>query len=208
MTFLLDLAPIALAFFVVAVSPGPANIAVATIAMRMGRGAAMRFGMGLGVGLAIWGGVAATGMGAILQSSVVLLTALKVFGGLYLLWLAWQSWRSAMTPQSQELAAAAQGRWFIKGLILNLSNPKAVVAWMAALSMGMGAEDTMSGLLAATLVCMTLGFLNYAAHALAFSWAGFMRGYQRARRWIDGAVAALLAAAGLGLLRSALARAP
>lgn len=208
MTFLIDLAPIALAFFVVAVSPGPANIAVATIAMRMGRGAAMQFGMGLGVGLAFWGGVAATGMGAILQSSIVFLTALKVFGGLYLLWLAWQSWRSAIIPQSQALADTAQGRWFLRGLILNLSNPKAVVAWMAALSMGMGAGDAMGGLLVATLVCMAIGFMNYAGHALAFSRAGFMRGYQRVRRGIDGAVAALFAAAGLGLLRSALTRAP
>ncbi len=208
MTLLLDLAPIALAFFVVAVSPGPANIAVATVAMRMGRGAAMRFGMGLGVGLAFWGGVAATGMGAVLQSSVVLLTGLKVFGGLYLLWLAWQSWRSAITPQTDQVAPAGQGRWFIRGLILNLSNPKAVVAWMAALSMGMGTGDAVGALLTATLVCMALGFLNYAGHALAFSRAGFMRGYQRARRWIDGAVAALFAVAGLGLLRSALTRAP
>ncbi|MEL6685734.1 MAG: LysE family translocator [Pseudomonadota bacterium] len=208
MTFLFDLAPIAFAFFIVAVSPGPANIAVAAIAMRNGRGAGMRFGMGLGVGLAFWGGVAATGMGAVLQSSVVLLTVLKVFGGLYLLWLAWQSWRSARTPQSEEIAADGQGRWFVRGLILNLSNPKAVVAWMAALSMGMGAGDAIGGLLAATLICMALGFLNYAGHALAFSRAGFMRGYQRARRWIDSAVAALFAAAGVGLLRSALTRAP
>ena len=78
--------------------------------------------------------------------------------------------------------------------------------WMAALSMGMGGGDGAGQLVAATLVCMALGFMNYAAHAYAFSLSGFMAGYQRLRRWIDGAVAALFAAAGLGLLRSALSR--
>ncbi len=206
MHLLIDLAPIALAFFIVAVSPGPANIAVATIAMRSGRGTAMRFGAGLGLGLAFWGVVAATGMGAILQSSAVVLTGLKIFGGIYLLWLAWQSWRSAVAPKADIELSSENHKWFARGLVLNLSNPKAVVAWMAALSMGMGGGDGAGQLVAATLVCMALGFMNYAAHAYAFSLSGFMAGYQRLRRWIDGAVAALFAAAGLGLLRSALSR--
>ncbi|MEO1105734.1 MAG: hypothetical protein AAFW98_18720, partial [Pseudomonadota bacterium] len=59
---------------------------------------------------------------------------------------------------------------------------------------------------AQTLVCFALGFANYAGYAMAFSLSGFMAGYQRLRRWIDGAVAALFAAAGFGLIRSALSR--
>jgi len=206
MTLILDLTPILLAFFIVAVSPGPANIAVATVAMSSGRMAAMRFGAGLGTGLAFWGLVAATGMGAVLQGSAVLLTALKVFGGLYLLWLAYQSWRSAKTAQTEVKVETRTQRWFARGLILNLSNPKAVVAWMAALSMGMGSGDGNALLVLATVLCMLLGYLNYAGHAFAFSFAGFMTGYARMRRWIDGAVAILFAAAGLGLLRSAFTR--
>ncbi|MCK0096581.1 LysE family translocator [Yoonia sp. F2084L] len=206
MPFLTDIIPIALAFFIVAVSPGPANVAVATIAMRSGRGAAMLFGMGLGCGLALWGLVAATGMGAILQGSAVLLTVLKVFGGFYLLWLAWQSYRAAMRADHAPAPTTRKDHWFMGGLVLNLSNPKAVVAWMAALSMGMGAEQAGAPLVIATVVCMALGFMNYAGHAVAFSLAGFMRGYQRFRRWIEGAIATLFAAAGLGLLKSALSR--
>ncbi len=136
----------------------------------------------------------------------MLLTALKVFGAVYLLWLAFQSWRSAVSPSVDKAAALTADRWFLRGLILNLSNPKAVVAWMAALSMGMGTGDGGVQLFIASLVCMALGFANYAGHALAFSRAGFMKAYQRFRRWIDGAVAALFATAGFGLLRSALAR--
>jgi len=41
---------------------------------------------------------------------------------------------------------------------------------------------------------------------MAFSLPGFMAGYQRFRRWIEGVVAALFATAGFALIRSALAR--
>lgn len=203
---MIDLIPIALAFSVVAVSPGPANIAVATIAMQHGRRASMRFGAGLGMGLAFWGVVAATGLGAVLQSSAIALTVLKVLGGLYLIWLAWQSCRSAARPSGVSAAPKGQSRWFLGGLMLNLSNPKAVVAWMAALSVGLADNDAAAQLAVSTALCMVLGFGNYFGHALAFSMPGFMAAYQRARRWIEGTVAALFALAGFGLLRSALSR--
>jgi threonine efflux protein len=201
-----NLMSVALAFFVVTVSPGPANIAVATVAMSSGRRRGLVFGAGLSFGLALWGIVAATGMGAVLQGSTTVLTILKVLGGLYLLWLAFQSGRSALTRKNVAHNVPSEGRWFTRGLVLNLSNPKAVVAWMAALSMGLGADDNSWDVIAATLVCVALGFVNYAGYAIAFSLPGFMAGYRRLRRWIDGVVAGLFAIAGMGLIRSVFSR--
>lgn len=201
-----NLLSIALAFFVVTVSPGPANIAVATVAMSSGRRHGLLFGAGLSFGLAFWGVIAATGMGAVLQGSASSLMALKIFGGLYLLWLAFQSGRSALKKTGSAHHTPSEGQWFARGLVLNLSNPKAVVAWAAALSMGLGGGDNSGHVIAATLVCMALGFLNYASYAMAFSLSGFMAGYRRLRQWIDGAVAGLFAIAGFGLIRSAMSR--
>ena len=201
-----SLAAIALAFFIVTVSPGPANIAVATVAMSSGRLGGMLFGLGLSVGLAFWGVIAAIGMGAVLQATSQLLIALKIAGGLYLLWLAVQSARSAFEPSGNAATKPYHGRWFMRGLILNLSNPKAVVAWMAALSMGLGSGDNAVAVVTAMLGCMALGFANYAGYALLFSIPGVMTGYSRARKWIDGAAAGLFALAGFGLLRSAFSR--
>jgi threonine efflux protein len=90
---------IAVAFFIVTVSPGPANIAVATVAMHSGRTAWLLFGLGLSVGLAFWGAVAATGLGVVVQSTTTLLTLLKLFGGAYL--SGWQS--SQAVPQRKEI---------------------------------------------------------------------------------------------------------
>ena len=201
-----SLLPVALAFMVVAVSPGPANLAVAGVALSQGRRTALAFGAGLGLGLAVWGVVAATGIGAILQSSATALMLLKLFGGLYLLWLAIGAARSARIAAAKTAPRRVR-RPFLSGLLLNLSNPKAVAAWMAALSMGLGAGTSGPAVVVgATLLCALIGFANYAGHALVFSLPRAMTAYARARRWIDGAMAALFALAGLGLIRSALAR--
>lgn len=201
-----NLIPILIAFFVVTVSPGPANIAVATVSMSSGRRDGLSFGFGLSIGLACWGFVAATGLGVILQTSEFALVSLKLLGGLYLLWLAYQSAISAKTASANLKKPLKRGRWFYRGLILNLSNPKAVVAWMAALSMGLGVDDSTAQVAAATGMCFVIGFINYIGHAWVFSFSGAMSGYQRFRRWIEGVVASLFALAGFGLIRSALSR--
>ena len=203
---LADLLSIALAFLVVAASPGPANLALATAAMGSGRRRGLIFGAGLTVGLSFWGLVAATGLGTLLERSAHGLAALKILGGLYLLWLAFQSGRTALCGGHDVGPARREGAWFRRGVVLNLSNPKAVVAWMAALSMGMSADAGVGQLVVATLLCMAIGALNYAGYALAFSLPGVMAGYRRLRRGIDGVVAGLFATAGFGLIRSALAR--
>ncbi|MCK0166576.1 LysE family translocator [Jannaschia sp. S6380] len=206
------LAAILAAFFIVAVSPGPATLAVSTVSAASGRRSGMLFGFGLGAGLAFWGLVAATGLGAMLQATTYFLAIIKVAGGLYLLWLAIGSARSAFrcNALSDDPAdgknAINEGRWFVRGLILNLSNPKAVIAWMAALSVGMGAESGWFGIAVATGACAVIGFAIYTAYAAAFSMSAVRRTYTRVRRQVDGAVAALFAVAGLRLLRSAFSR--
>ncbi|MEM6617270.1 MAG: LysE family transporter [Pseudomonadota bacterium] len=203
---ILNLASIALAFAIVAISPGPANLAVATVSMRLGRDQGMLCAFGLALGLAFWGLVAATGMGAVLAASETALIVLKLGGAAYLLYLAWQSGRAATTVSSVESTDLSAKRWFLRGLILNVSNPKAVVAWMAALSMGLGADDGAGQLLAATAICMVIGLLNYVGYAFVFSLDGAMSAYRRFGRWVDAVASGLFAVAGLGLLRSAISR--
>lgn len=194
------------AFFVVAASPGPATISTATVALSQGRETALMYGLGLSVGLMFWGLVAASGVGAALQSSLLVLTTLKVLGGLYLLWLAFQSGRSALRPESRTQVISRGRNWFFRGLLLNMSNPKAVVAWMAALSVGLDTTSDGGSLVIATAVCVAIGFATYALYSVVFSIRGMMSGYMRFRRAIEGTVAALFAVAGLGLIRSAFAR--
>ncbi len=194
------------AFWIVAASPGPANLSNAAIAMRYGRRPSVIYGLGLSVALVFWGILAATGMGALLQASAGALMVLKLIGGLYLLYLAWSSARSAATPGTPEIAQMGAGRWFWRGVILNLSNPKSVIAWMAALSMGLDPSGSTLSVMLTTLVCVVVAFFNNLTYSLIFSLGGMMAAYRRFRRWIDGISAALFSLAGFALIRSAFTR--
>lgn len=201
------LLPVLAAFIIITEAPGPANIAVATISMSHGRTAGLRLGLGLGVGFAFWGVLAATGLGAVLQASAEAMIILKLIGGGYLIWLAWMSWQSADT-NNPTVRSGQKKRGFLQGLFLNLSNPKAVVAWLAALAAGFGESGQLAQLLFITFICIALGFLNYFAYALIFSLGGFMALYQRFASLVNLTVAAFFSATGLAIIRSAFQRAP
>ena len=61
-------------------------------------------------------------------------------------------------------------------------------------------------IVAATSLCIALGFLIYTGYVLTFSTYGAMDVYSRLHKWIDGTVAGLFALAGLGLIKSAFSR--
>ncbi|MEM9999442.1 MAG: LysE family translocator [Pseudomonadota bacterium] len=201
------LIPVLAAFLVVTIAPGPANIAVATVSMTHGRASGLRFGLGLGVGFAFWGLIAATGLGAVLQASAQAMIVLKLAGGCYLIWLAFITWRETGAEKT-DLLVLSQKRWFLQGLLLNLSNPKAVVAWLAALAAGFGSNETLAQLLFATGLCIALGFVNYFSYALLFSLQACMRFYDRFSGFVSRTVAVFFAATGLAIVRSAFQRTP
>lgn len=197
---------ILLGFMIVTTSPGPANLAVASVAMSKGRKSGMVFALGLSFGLAFWGVVAAAGLGAMLSEAGMLLQSLRLVGGFYLLWLEYVSMKSSFRSDGHVSHAISGGRLFAQGLMLNLSNPKSVMAWMAALSLGLGVNSSTIEVVSATLLCVAYGFANFFGYALAFSTNGISSGYQRVRRRVDGIAAGLFAIAGLGLIRSAFSR--
>lgn len=201
-----SLGTIGVAFFVAAAAPGPATLALATVSMRAGRRSGLAFGAGLSLGLAVWGVVAATGLGALLQASSHALSALKLLGGAYLLWLAFTSARAASRSRGTPSDVGDTRRGFRRGLLLNLSNPKAVLAWMAVLALGLGDGNAIDAVALATGLCMALGLLIYTGYAVVFSTPRAMAIYRRAQRGIEAAAAGLFALAGVGLIRSAFAR--
>jgi threonine efflux protein len=194
--------PALIAFFAAAASPGPATLAVSTAAMSRGARSATMLGLGLAIGLAFWGVVAAAGLGALLMQSTTALTLLRWFGGAYLLWLAWQSARSVIAPSGRQevVDTTSDSRLVLRGLVLNLSNPKAVLAWISVLALGVGTGETGANLVVTTALCAALGLLIYTAYAVAFAQAPFRAGYRRAQRAIDGLAATFFGYSGLKLL--------
>jgi threonine/homoserine/homoserine lactone efflux protein len=198
-----------LAFLIAAGSPGPATLAVAGTAMAEGRRAATALGLGLALGLAAWGALVAAGLGALILHFAPALVALRIAGGLFLLYLALKSARAAWAPgQPDALASAGSTRLFRRGVLLNLLNPKAVLAWAAVIALGVPADARAAGITAIVAVCALLGVAVYLAYAAAFSTPAVRSGYALARRRIEAALAVAFAAAGLRLLSERIAVQP
>ena len=195
---------IATAFTIVTSAPGPANLACATTAASQGRRAGFAIAFGLAIGLSFWGLIAASGLGALMGASQSALFGLKLLGGAYLLWLAWMSARAKSTEVRTRVQSWSIKALVLRGLFLNVSNPKAVFAWMATLSVGLNPE--VGGVFLAVLLCSFIGLLNYMIWALAFSHFRAMQVYDKFARRIDLIVAALFAFAGLSLIKNAFGR--
>ena len=81
---------------------------------------------------------------------------MKMVGGVYLLYLALRAGRSALRPGAA-FANVKTGRvtpryraLYRQGVLMHIGNPKAVLAWMAIMSLGLG-ETASDGTLPATI---------------------------------------------------------
>lgn len=205
MLMLLTLWPVYLAYLLGTVSPGPSNLAIMGVAMRYGRPSALALAAGVITGSMLWATLVAYGLSTLLLAWSEALIAIKLVGGCYLLWLAFKAARSAGrkgegTLTGKTVAEATPGAFWRRGMLLHLANPKAIMVWLAIISLGMH-----PGAPAATLPmivggCALLGILVFGSYALLFSTAAAGRFYLRARRLIEGTFALFFGAAGIKML--------
>jgi threonine/homoserine/homoserine lactone efflux protein len=85
---------------------------------------------------------------------------------------------------------------------MHIANPKAILSWMAVMSLGLG-QDASGGVLPAIIGgCAFLGVIVFGGYAVLFSTAPMIALYVRLRRGVEGAFSALFALAGFKLLAS------
>jgi threonine/homoserine/homoserine lactone efflux protein len=110
----------------VIVAPGPDTLLVTRNVFRRGRRGGLVTGAGTITGLALWSVAAALGLSALLAASEVGYNAVRVAGGLYLIWLGAASLRShgAVPAAPTEAPAMPMHRAYLSGVLSNLLNPK------------------------------------------------------------------------------------
>ncbi|WP_376874557.1 LysE family translocator [Albirhodobacter sp. R86504] len=114
-------------------TPGPNMAYLALLAATEGRKAGVAAVAGVALGLAIVGALAAFGVAALISSSEWVYQSLRWGGVAYLLWLAWDGWRGAAEQVEHAPLGSTLWRYFQRGLITNLLNPKAAVFYVAVL---------------------------------------------------------------------------
>lgn len=127
------LAAFTLTALVIELTPGPNMAYLALIAATEGRKPGYAAVAGVALGLTVVGLAAALGLTAVINASPVAYQILRWGGVGYLLWLAWDGWRGAQADHDIAEAGSSLARFFGRGLITNLLNPKAAVFYVAVL---------------------------------------------------------------------------
>ena len=125
----------AIAYGVVVISPGPGLASFVGQILGHGIKAAPALALGIFAGDMVWYTLAATGLAALAHAFANIFLVLKWVGAAYLVWLAIKMWRS--NPQSLDAEAGlgpmSHRSLFMSSLMVTLSNPKAIVFYLAVL---------------------------------------------------------------------------
>ncbi len=204
----IELAAIWFAWVLAGGSPGPATLGIASTSMALGRRAGVIFALGILTGGATWGIAAALGMSALMMANAWVFEVLRYVGAAYLIYLAMKSLRSAMSEKPGLTGKAQAGtpwRIYTKGVLVHLTNPKAILSWGAIYAITL--PPNASGADLAFMFCFLYsgGALVFLSYAFLFSSQKVVQGYTRLRRWFEGAFALLFGAAGLKILTTRVA---
>ncbi|WP_318372403.1 threonine export protein RhtC [Enterobacter sp.] len=198
---------VALVHIVALMSPGPDFFFVSQTAVSRSRKEAMMGVLGITAGVMVWAGVALLGLHLILEKMAWLHNIIMVGGGLYLCWMGYQMLRGALKkeePSASEpqIELATSGRSFLKGLLTNLANPKAIIYFGSVFSLFVG-DNVGSAERWGIFVLIALEtFAWFTVVASLFALPSMRRGYQRMAKWIDGVAGALFAGFGIHLIIS------
>lgn len=191
------------ASLLLALAPGPDNIFVLTQSALKGRLVGLVVTLGLCTGLIVHTSAVALGVAAVFQASALAFNLLKYAGAAYLLYLAWGAFRagaSVLSSESdQEISLA---RYYLRGIVMNVTNPKVSIFFLAFLPQFTRPEQGHLPLqmlvLGAVFILATL--LVFGAISLLAGVLGqWLRRSARAQQLLNKTVAVVFAALALKL---------
>ncbi|WP_087544909.1 threonine export protein RhtC [Acinetobacter sp. WCHA29] len=192
--------------FCALITPGPDFFLVSQTAVSRSRKDAVLVAFGICLGAMVWSLLALMGLNIIFEKMAWLKQGLLVAGGLYLCWLGYQMLRSAFSKSEQSIKQIVLPQspylFFMKGLLTNLSNPKAVIYFGSVFSLFLANPlfDQHHSLLFIIITIETL--LWFLVVAFVFSLPTFRTAYQNFAKWIDGISGGIFTLLGVYLIGS------
>lgn len=149
-----------------ALAPGPDNLYVMSQSMVKGKMAGLLITLGLGTGLIVHTMAVALGVAVLFRTSIVAFTILKLAGAAYLLYLAWKAFWAGDGGKVDLQKVSTASYWYLyrRGIIMNITNPKVSIFFLAFLPQF---ADPAKGRI--TLQLMLLGGMFMVSALVVFS---------------------------------------
>jgi threonine/homoserine/homoserine lactone efflux protein len=202
--FLLSVATI---WAVACITPGPNTLLVMRYALTAPRRVPIMAAIGTITGTLCWGFAGWLGINALFQAAPFAYVALKIIGGLYLVWLGLKIFLDARkSRQSADIAVARIDvplkTAYRMGLATNLANPKSAlfVASLFAATMPVGTPFLYG--LAAIAVMVTVSTIYYTFLVALITHRTVAAAYLKAKKKIDLGVGMVFVGFGTKLLMS------
>lgn len=191
-------------------SPGPSFIYVARNAVVHSRLHGLVTALGTGVGAATFSLMAMLGLQQVLNAVPELFIAMKVFGGVYLIWLAVKIFRTASQPLTLSVNPNSESKSLCKtfrdGLFTQLSNPKTAIVF-ASIFTALLPADIPTGyyyVIPAMSFIIDAGWYSFVA--LLLSAERPRRVYLRIKSQVDRVSATILSFLGFKLIISSFSK--
>ena len=188
---------------VVLVIPGPTILTVISYSIAHGRRASVPLVAAVALGDCTSLAFSLLGLGALLAASAFWFDAVKLAGGLYLLWLGVKLLRAGVSAAEVPANTASHSRWrlFANTYLVTALNPKGIVFFVAFLPQFTAPGGHMTfqlWVLAATFVCMAV--INATLYAVFAAKTRRLLASHRAQRGFNTVGGSLLFAAGVWAL--------
>jgi threonine/homoserine/homoserine lactone efflux protein len=173
---------------VAASSPGPAVAMLLGIATTQGRRPALIASAGIACGSVVINLLTLLGVGLLLSQVAWAMSLIRLIGAAYLAWLAWGAFRKAVRAPKVEVGTVPRTtawRHFVAGFLLQVTNPKAIVFWLAIAAVGATKGGGPEIIALFVIGALLISFGCHGAWALFLSAAPMRRAYAGARRWIE-----------------------
>ena len=169
-----QLAAFAVASLVLIVIPGPGVLFVIGRALAHGRGTALASVAGHAAGNCVVAVCVALGVGAVVERSAAVFTALRLAGAAYLVWLGVQAFRrrDSLARVLTEAAAPRGGARSVReGFVVGVTNPKAVILFAAVLPQFVDrpAGHVTAQMLVLSAMSVVIGLASDSCYGLAAS---------------------------------------
>jgi threonine/homoserine/homoserine lactone efflux protein len=166
------LAAFTLAAVLFVVIPGPSVLFVIGRALSLGRTGALLSVLGNAAGFIVQIVGISLGLGALIERSIVLFTAVKIVGALFLVYLGVRAilHRKAAAP-TETFVRVSPWRSLVEGAVVGVTNPKSIVFFVAVLPqfVTVSAGNVTLQLFVLGLVFAVLAVLSDSVWALAAS---------------------------------------